>query len=158
MTDQLYRRRILFSALSTSLLWLSGCGEPAGRGLNAVSLQPPVEQDGRIIIEMQANAYSKNLDESEAEFRNVAVVGYTSSQNIVGQEPLGTIKINEQPSVTLHCSEWPDFLTFTIDDYGCRYNTEISVWEVNSPDSEDAYYGFGDKNCNDPELPVNWPE
>lgn len=151
-------RRLVLSVLGGVFVGLSGCGQAASRGLTAAELEPPVEQEGEVVIEMRIEAYIGNIGIDDAGFRDVTLVAYNSEKEILGEQHVGTVDIGEEPSVTLHCSSWPEYMTFTIADYGCQYHTELSVWEVNPPDSDDPYYGFGDKNCDDPELPVNRPD
>ena len=139
---------------SATVMALAGCPGHAARGLSATDLQPPVYNDGEVVIEMRVDPGAKDVDDAEAAFHDVTAVAYTNDRTIVGQDAVGTVELNEEPSVTLHCSEWPGYLTFTIGEHGCQYDTLISVWRVNPPESEDAYSGLEKKRCGDPELPI----
>ena len=154
MTNRVTRRQVLASAVGVCSIYISGCTSNAARVLSATDLQPPVYNDGEVVIEMRVDPGAKDVDDAEAAFHDVTAVAYTNDRTIVGQDAVGTVELNEEPSVTLHCSECPDYLTFTIGEHGCQYDTSISVWRVNPPESEDAYSGLEKKRCGDPELPI----
>lgn len=153
MTKQATRRRIL-SVLGSVLVGLSGCGKSASRGLTAAELEPPLEQEGEVVIEMQVEAFTANLDPDDAGFRDVTLVAYNSEKRILGEQYVGTVEIGDERSVTLRCSSWPEYMTFTIAEYGCQHDTTITVWKINPPESEYPYSGLEDKRCGGPELPV----
>jgi hypothetical protein len=153
MTKQATRRRTL-SVLGSLLIGLSGCGQAAGRSLTAAEIEPPVNQGSQVVIDMQIEASGKNINPDDAGFRDVTLVAYNREKRILGEQYVGAVEIGDERSVTLRCSSWPEYMTFTIADYGCQHDTIITVWKVNPPESEYPYSGLEDKRCGDPELPV----
>jgi hypothetical protein len=115
-------------------------------------MQDPIETDASILIEFRVNAGATGLADSEAQFHNVVAVGYTPQRRIVGEEPVGTVGLSDEQSVTLRCSDMPDYLTFITDESGCQYETTISIYRINPPDSDVSYTKAGEKHCSDPEL------
>jgi hypothetical protein len=154
MIENISRRQALAVFGGICLSGFSGCGQPAARSLSATDMQPPLEQNGDIIIRLQIDPGGKNVDEQEAEFHDVALVGYMSTKRIVGRQSVGTVGLRDHPTVSLVCSELPEYLTFTTNDHGCRYDTSIAVWKVNSANTDSTYNFLEHKHCGDPELPV----
>ena len=118
------------------------------------NLQRPVESDNQISIEMEVTATAPDIENSAARFQEVSVVGYTTEREIVCQHQIGGVAIGESSDVTLRCATRPEYLTLSISEAGCEYNTVISVARVNEPGSESPYTALDDKHCDDPELPV----
>ena len=157
MTDEYTRRGVIATVVNISTLIISGCYQPGGptqRTLHGRDIQSPRVTDSGLIIEMSVSASARNIDDSEALFRNVSVVAYTESKQVVGQESVGTVEIGTGVPVSLSCSERPDYMTFTIASDSCEHTTFIGVHEVRSSDADLMYPVVHDKNCGDPDLVV----
>lgn len=154
MTNRYTRRRLISSILSVSALVVSGCGEPTQRTLHGRDIQPPRSTATGVVIELTVSASTRNINYSEATFESVSAIAYTASKRIVGREPVGTVEIGTEPSLSLSCSERPDYLSFTLDSSDCEHPTLIAVHEVRPPDSELLYPAVYDKRCGDPDVVV----
>ena len=154
MISPLSRRHVLSTLAGGSAALLSGCYMGGGRQLSARGIQPPVERDGQILIELRVLVTAAGLENSQARFTNVTLVGYTGDRRVVGQEFIGTIELREELPVTLSCSEMPEYITFTLEEESCDVDTTISVFRVNPPNMDVTYTSLDKKRCGDPDLPT----
>lgn len=153
MTENITRRRVLRTVFGVSIAWFAGCGGPAARTIEIKQIESPVERDDALVIPMEIEASARNMDPSAQTFHNVTVVGYTTNQQVICQQEIGTVGVLNTPDINLSCSERPDYLTFTIRELNC--NTSVPVYRINEPAGEEDYSYFTEKSCGAPELPVD---
>jgi hypothetical protein len=137
-----------------SVISIAGCGEPTGREMSVKDLRPPVHQNESVLISMKVEASPVNIEPTSGTFENVTAVCYTTNQQIVGRYNVGTVKFDETYSITLNCSNKPDYFTFNFDQSGCEYQTLVPIFRVNEESDEYAYTFLEDKHCDSPELPM----
>ena len=154
MIERSTRRKVLSTGLTAFVGCLSGCYWGNRRSIYMADMQKPVQRDSEVVLKFEVGAGASGLADSEAQFQDVAVIGYTSDKRIICESFVGTIGLDQKPEVTLRCSETPQYLTLTIGEAGCQYDTSISVYRVNPPDSDVSYTKVGQKECSDPDMIV----
>ena len=144
-----HTRRQILGTLAVGVGSVSGCMQnPRGRFLSIkrVDVSNRGSDSGFEYELVVSHGYSAGPEEWGI-FRNVELIGFNDNGTILCRKDIGTLSTrNDEFTVTLHCSEHPDYFSFLTDESPCEDDTRIRVVEW---DSEEQSGNTRAQRCED---------
>ena len=135
MSKEYTRRRVL-ATLATGVAAVAGCfTNPRVRFLRIPGVDVSNrDTDSGTAYEVEvSHGYRAGPDEW-GKFQNVELIGFNDNGTILCRKDLGTLSDrDDQFTVTVHCSGYPNYFSFLTDESPCTDRTSISVvtWHSN---------------------------
>lgn len=142
----LTRRSIIIATAVGGISTLAGCfpENTPYRRLTARGINVDSREENPTLIVTVVN--DNTIGDSEADFTNVSLLGYTNDGRLVCDQYIGRVShewtINNGTEVELECAEMPSVVTFDAAESPCddntgidgaRYDEEQEAWILDQP-------------------------
>lgn len=110
---------------------LSGCGSPADfQGYRRLSIKhfTTTRTRSEAVVTVTVEVES-NLDDVNATFHDIVVVGYSGSGEVLCSREVGQMGPREPETVQVSCSDHPELITFEATESVCNQETVIEKLE-----------------------------